>query len=121
MTLKVVKHVRAWFQQRMLEAVSPKWLAVCAKAYRPPKGGFGLRGKKVAHPVGSTLWLIGLNFSEPYPEDEIAVERQGAAQAKRKLSNPSRFTVQPIRWAGRYSFLESNQKGRQSCSDYASR
>lgn len=107
---KVVKHIRTWFQQRMLEAVSPKWLAVCAKEYRPPKGGFGLRGK-AAHPVGSTLWLIGLNFSEDYPEDEIAVERQGAAQAKQQLSDPSHFTVQPIRWPGRNSFFKQIRKG----------
>jgi len=107
---KVVKHIRAWFQQRTLEEVSPEWLAVCAKAYRPPKGGFGLRGK-AAHPAGSTLWLIGLNFSEPYPQDEIAIERQGAAQAKGELSDPSRFTVQPIRWTGRDSFLNQIRKG----------
>src|SRR6266516_2093615 len=49
----VVKHVRAWFQQRMLEEVSPKWLAVCAKEYRSPKGGFGLRGEKTPRPAGS--------------------------------------------------------------------
>jgi hypothetical protein len=105
----VVKHSRAWFQQRMLEEVSPKWLAACAKEWHPPRGGFGLRG--TPRPAGSTLWLIGLNFSEPYPEDEIAVERQGAAQAKQQLSDPSRFTVQPIRWTGRYSFLNQIKRG----------
>jgi hypothetical protein len=107
---KVVKHIRAWFQQRTLEEISPKWLAVCAKEYRAPKGGLGLRGK-VARPVGSTLWLIGLNFSEDYPEDEAAVEQRGAAQAKRELSDPSTFKVQSIRWTAGDAFLDQIRKG----------
>jgi hypothetical protein len=106
----VVNHVRAWFQQRMLEEVSPKWLAVCAKAYRPPKGGFGPRGKRTTHSVGHAVWLIGLQLKD-YPEDEAAFEERGAAQAKRELSDPSAFVVTPIRWAGESSFLAQMRKG----------
>jgi hypothetical protein len=107
---KIVRHVRAWFTQRMLEAVSPKWLAVCAKAYRPPKGGFGRRGKRAVHPSGKALWLLGLDLID-YPEDEAAVEERGTAQAKRELSDPSAFTVSPIRWIGQSSFLTQMRKG----------
>lgn len=106
----VVTHVRAWFQQRMLEEVSPKWLAICAKAYRPPKGGFGRKGKTIARALGNAVWLIGLNLMD-YPEDEAAVEQRGTAQAKRELSDPSAFTVTPIRWAGESSFLQQMRKG----------
>lgn len=108
---KVVRHIRAWFQQRTLEEISPKWLAVCAKEYRAPRGGFGLRGSKTPRPAGSTLWLIGLNFSEDYPEDEAAVEQRGAAQAKRELSDPSTFKVQSIRWTAGDAFLDQIRKG----------
>jgi hypothetical protein len=106
---KVVKHVRGWFQQRTLEEVSPEWLAVCAKAYRPPKGGFGPRGKRARAARG--LWLMGLSFSEDYPQDEVAIEQRGVAQAKRELSNKSAFEVQSIRWDGRDSFLAKIKKG----------
>jgi hypothetical protein len=108
---KVVKHVRAWFQQRMSEEIGPKWLAACAKEWNPPSGGFGLRGRKTPRPAGSTLWLMGLNFSEDYPEDEAAVEQRGAAQAKRELSDPSTFKEQSIRWLGRDKFLDQIKKG----------
>jgi len=107
----VVKHVRAWFEQRTLEEVSPKWLATCAKEWHPPRGGFGLRGRKTPRPAGSTLWLIGLNFSEDYPEDEAAVEQRGAAQAKRELSDPSTFKVQSVRWTAGDAFLDQIRKG----------
>jgi hypothetical protein len=107
----VVKHSRAWFQQRILEEVSPKWLAACAKEWHPPRGGFGLRGGKSPRPAGSTLWLMGLSFSEDYPEDELAVEQKGAAEAKRQLSDPSTFKEQSIRWTGRDAFLGQIRKG----------
>jgi len=106
----VVKQVRVWFQQRMLEEVSPKWLAVCAKAYRPPKGGFGPRGKRTAHPVGRAVWLMGLTLTD-YPEDEAAFEERGIAQAKRELSDPSTFIVDRIRCAGESAFLTQMRKG----------
>jgi hypothetical protein len=80
---KVVKHVRAWFQQRMLEAVSPKWLGICAKAYRPPKGGFGPRGKRTAHAAGKAVWLLGVDFTD-YPDNEAAIAERGLIQAKRQ-------------------------------------
>jgi hypothetical protein len=107
---KVAKQIRAWFQQRTLEEVSPKWLAVCEKEYRAPKGGFGSRGT-TPRPAGSTLWLIALEFSEDYPEDEAAVEQKGAAEAKRELSDPSTFKVQSIRWTARSAFLDKIRKG----------
>jgi hypothetical protein len=107
---KVVKHVRAWFQQRMSEEIGPKWLAACAKEWNPPRGGLGLRGRKIPRPAGSTLWLIGLNFSEDYPEDEAAVEQRGVALAKRELSDSSTFKVQSIRWPGKDRFLGQIRK-----------
>jgi hypothetical protein len=107
---KIVKHVRAWFQQRTLQEVSPKWLGVCAKAWRPPRGGFGPQGRRITRPVGSAVWLVGLTLTD-YPEDEAAFEERGAAQAKRELSDPSTFKVEPVRFAGESSFLAQIGKG----------
>jgi hypothetical protein len=96
---KIVKHVRVWFQQRMLEAVSPKWLAVCAKAYRPPRGGFGQRGERTAHATGKAVWLLGIEFTD-YPENEAAIAERGLLQAKRQLSD-AKFKAETIRWTGK--------------------
>ena len=97
---KIVRHVRAWFAQRMLEAVSPKWLAVCAKAYRPPRGGFGRKGKRTAHAVGKAVWLLGIEFTD-YPENEATIAERGLLQAKRQLSDAKQFKAETIRWTGK--------------------
>jgi hypothetical protein len=106
----VVAHIHAWFQQRMLEPITPEWLAVCAKAYRPPKGGIGPRGKRTTHHVGNAVWLVGVSFVD-YPEEEAEIEQRGAAQAKRELSDLASFKVEPIRWSGRGSFSDHVRKG----------
>jgi hypothetical protein len=106
----VLKHIRVWFQQRMLEPVTPEWLGVCAKAYRAPKGGFGSRRNRSAHTVGKAVWLVGLHLID-YPDDETAVQERGEMQAKRELSDASAFKVETIRWTGRSSFLDHIRKG----------
>jgi PLD-like domain len=95
----VVKHVRAWFRQRMLESVTPEWLGICASVYRPPRGGFGRNGTKAARPNEESLWLLSLKPLD-YPEDENAVVESGKSQAKRELSDPTRFKVDTIRLTG---------------------
>jgi hypothetical protein len=96
----VVRHIRAWFQQRTLEPVSPEWLAICAKVYRPPKGGFGRTGERTTHPTENALWLLGVTHVD-YPEDEAAISQSGASRAKKKLSDPAKFKVETIRWRGK--------------------
>lgn len=103
---KIIRHIRAWFQQRMLEAVSPEWLDVCAKAYRPPKGGFGPRGKRRAHAVGKSVWLLGLTMKTDYPEDEAAIEERGLVQARKQLADAKQFKVEPIRWTGKRALFQ---------------
>ena len=81
----VIKQIRAWFQQRTLEPVSPEWLRVCANAYRPPKGGIRRKGVKrnIRH-IGAGVWLLSLRLTH-HPEDEAAVAERGEARAKQEL------------------------------------
>jgi hypothetical protein len=104
----VVKHIRAWFQQRMLQSVTPEWLGVCASVYRPPKGGFGRRGKRTEQPNEEALWLLGLQPTD-YPEDETVVMESGASQAKQKLSDPEKFKVETIRLCGNVRVREGDK------------
>jgi hypothetical protein len=94
-----VKHIRAWFRQRMLESVTPEWLGICASVYRPPRGGFGRNGNKTARPDEESLWLLGLKPLD-YPDDETAIVESGESQAQRKLSDPKQFKVDTIRLTG---------------------
>jgi hypothetical protein len=108
--INVVKHVRLWFQQRILEPVSPEWLKVCGKAYRPPKGGVSGKGtRRIMHP-GAGAWLLGLRLTN-HPADEAAIAERGATAAKRELLDPAKFKVSPIRWVGSPSFLSRIRKG----------
>ncbi len=96
----LLRHIRAWFKQRTLEPVSPEWLAICAKVYRPPKGGFGRAGERTTHPTEDALWLVGLKQTN-HPEDEAAISQSGAARAKKMLSDPTKFKIETIRWSGK--------------------
>jgi hypothetical protein len=107
----VVKHIRAWFQQRMLEPVSPEWLKVCGKAYRPPRGGIRRKGtKRTMHPVGAGVWFLSLR-PVIHPEDEAAIAERGEAEARRELSDAAKFKVNRLRWTGSPSFLTRIRKG----------
>lgn len=108
----VIKQIRAWFQQRTLEPVSPEWLRVCANAYRPPKGGIRRKGvniRNIRH-IGAGVWLLNLRLTH-HPEDEAAVAERGEARAKQELSDPAKFTVIRVRWVGSASFLTRVRQG----------
>jgi hypothetical protein len=96
----VVSSVREWFRQRMSEPVTPAWLSVCAKAYRPPKGGIGTRGpQKITRSAGSRVWLLDLSLID-YPEDEATVFERGGVEARQELSDPANCEVVPVRLVG---------------------
>jgi hypothetical protein len=107
----VVKCVRAWFRQRTLEPVSPEWLRICSKAYRPPKGGIRGKGtRKTARNVAAGVWLLNLHVGN-HPGDEAAVAQRGAAQARLQLPDPAKFKVSLVRWSGNTPFLTRIHKG----------
>jgi hypothetical protein len=98
---RIAKHVRSWFTRRTLEPVTPEWLAVCAKAYRPPRSGiFRTLGTK-RRTTSQAVWLLGLELLEEYPKDELEAYKSGRSLARRRLSNAKAFTLDEIRWSGK--------------------
>jgi hypothetical protein len=106
----IVKQVRAWFRQKMLEEVSPAWLNECGKVYRPPKRGIRRKGIRTPFRLGAAVWLLNLHQMD-YPEYELTVEKRGEAQVKHELSDPAKFKVTPVRWPGSPRFLKQIRKG----------
>jgi hypothetical protein len=107
----VVKDVRNWFRERMAEAISPEWLAICGKAYKPPRGGVGNMGKRrVRHSSGRRVWFMSLRMTT-HPENEAAAAERGAKAAERELSDTVKFQVTRVRWSRQARFLDAIRKG----------
>jgi len=106
----VIKKVRIWFDQQMTREVGPEWLDICAKIYKPPKGGMAQTDKRTRRHTRTGVWLLGIQFIES-PEDEQAVAQQGAIEAKGELSDSRKSKVFPVRWPGKSRFLSLIRKG----------
>ena len=67
----VVRNVRDWFDQRMLEPVTPEWLGTCAEVYRPPRADMtrlGVVKRRKRHNMGRSVWRSGcVPQSSPKP------------------------------------------------------
>ncbi len=105
---KALTHIRAWFEQRVVESVTPEWLAFCGSVYQPPKDIRGRRGKTAKYHHNESLWLLGLQPMD-YPDDEIGAMENGAAKARKKLSDPSTFKVATIRLRGNVRLREGDK------------
>jgi PLD-like domain len=105
---KVVAHVRAWFEQRFVEPVTPEWLSFCGSVYRPPKGGLGRKNESAERPNPESLWLVGLR-SIYYPDDVAGAMHSGAEEARKKLSDPSAFKIVTIRFRGTVRLREGDK------------
>ncbi|MFI5095192.1 MAG: phospholipase D family protein [Candidatus Acidiferrales bacterium] len=106
-----IRQIREWFRQRMAEPVTPKWLSICSKVYQPPKGGIRGKAKRTLRErTGQSVWILGLRHTI-FPQDEAVVEKRGASQAKREVSDVSRFKIDSVRWTGTPAFLDRMRKG----------
>jgi hypothetical protein len=104
---RVLRSIRAWFDERQGEPVTPEWLATCAKAYCAPTA---LKPTSDAADRVSPLWIIGTRDTV-HPEDEAAVAARGEAKAKTRLINRRRFEIECIRWKGTDSFTQGARPG----------
>jgi PLD-like domain len=108
-----VKKVRQWFEDRILEPVTPKWLAYCKGIYKPPKRG------PLKKTVGNTdrrrstrgVWLLGVSGFVDFPEAEHPIHEAAERQAKSCLQNRRMFKIDSIRWPGSDKFLEKIKRG----------
>lgn len=85
-------------------AATPEFLAVCAKAYRPPTfvSTDAERSRR--------LWIIGTDDADPPGKDADLIAR-GEGKARAKVSDGRRFEVDWIHWAGTDSFTQGSAIG----------
>lgn len=112
----IVQAVRDWFGQRMSEPVTPEWLSICAKAYKPPKFDEAVNGKpavtrKVRQRMGRGVWLVGLKPLAEFPKSEVPTQERGEAEAEKRIKDKARFEVNSVRFVGCKRLVENIRRG----------
>jgi hypothetical protein len=112
----VVRSVRDWFEQRVSEPITPEWLSICAKAYRPPKpNGFGNGGRRARRTVrqrmGRAVWIVGLSPMEQFPESELPIQERGEAEAEKRVKDKKKYEVSSSRMVGCKGLVENARRG----------
>lgn len=108
---KVLKSIREWFSERLVEPVTPGWLKHCENMYQPPKGGLGNPTKQKRPSIHKqSAWVIFGHLSD-YPEFEDAERQRGFQTAKKYLEKPRNYDVEEFRFTGSYKFLEEIHRG----------
>jgi hypothetical protein len=113
---EVVRSVRDWFGQRTSEPITPEWLSICAKAYRPPKPdeAFNRRPKvtrNVRQRMGRGVWLVGLSPMDEYPEDEAPIHERGQEEAEKYITDRGKYEIRPARFVGGSRLVENIRRG----------
>lgn len=110
--VSVAKRLRQWFAERMNEPLTPEWLSLCEKVYRPPKTESLDRHRKGKRreSAGRSVWLVNVRPTD-YPETEKAIFDRGERKAVAELANKRRYEVESIRWVGKGGLASSIRKG----------
>jgi hypothetical protein len=105
----VIRQIRRWFAERTHDPLSPKWLSYCESVYQRPKPPQPAR----------RIWIIRVQEMVLSDLEDATMER-GKKQEARRLTNPKRYSIEPIRWVGRPAFrrgdlvIQIERKGRKN-------
>jgi len=118
-----VAAIRKWFEDRLAAPIQPKWLAKCAKAYRPPRGQGNRRrtqGPKRAFAEIFGPWIVTTHKAKA-PVSEKPLIQNVKREARRRLKSLSKSDVEVIRmrWANSQIAREAKVGDAliQVCSD----
>lgn len=107
----VLKSIRKWFAERLVEPVTPGWLKHCENIYQPPKGGLRSPTKpKQSSTHTQTAWVIFGQLTN-YPEFEDTERQRGYQTAKQFMEKLKAFYIEEFRFTGSYRFLEEINRG----------
>jgi len=117
---KLIAQVGGFIAAIARERVTPGYIRVCKKEYKPPThpGSKGPR-KKEAQPQYSRLWVIG---TEPtsFSDAEARLNKQQEKHAAALIRNRRRYEVEAVRWEGQNAFRRTLKPGDQIIELYAS-
>lgn len=107
----VLKSIREWFAERLIEPVTPGWLRHCENIYKPPKGGLGNPTKQKQPSIHTqSAWFIFGHLSD-YPAFEDPERERGYQIAKKYMEKPRAYDIEEFRFTGSYKFLEEINRG----------
>lgn len=101
---ETIADVKAWFDVRCTQEVSPQFLEECAQAYRPPRGPIAAtkrHGKKNDARVPSTWLLWNVDEDSDFTESEQETADADEARAKQRFGRRRGFERIPLAWAGK--------------------
>lgn len=109
----VLKTARGFIKSIQVERVSPEYLKLCKKSYKPPRFAGGTankrRTKKVV-PTYSRLWISGISDVDFSKQEELISERE-AKKALKEVKDKRRYEVNSVRWTGDSHFTRLARKG----------
>lgn len=109
----VLKTARGFIKSIQVERVTPEYLKLCKRSYKPPRfaGGNGRKAqtKKVV-PTYSRLWISGISDVD-FSEQEQLISDRESKKALKEVKDKRRHEVNSIRWVGDSHFTRSARKG----------
>lgn len=107
----VLRQASTVFEQLCTEPVRSEYLKRCLREYRPPRFEGKQRGRKLAQPITSNVWIIGgLRYAE-LPAQERQTADRLVKEAKAKLPAYRRVDVEYTNYDRRFKFFDSLRLG----------
>lgn len=111
----VLKSARGFIKSIQVEPVTPEYLKLCKREYRPPKFGGGVRGNRKRRdkrvlPTYSRLWLSGV-FDATFSDEEERISERENRRALREVKDKRKYEVDSVRWVGESHITRTARKG----------
>lgn len=109
----VVKAARGFIKSIQVERITPEYLKLCKRAYKPPQFGNGRFRKRTlqkVQPTYSRLWIAGISDVE-FSEEENRISDRESKKALKEVKDTRRYEVNSSRWTGDSHFTRSVRKG----------
>jgi hypothetical protein len=109
----VVSSAIGFIKALQVEAVTPEYIKLCKKWYKPPQFGSGKNMGKKKHkvsPIYSRLWIAGVNDTT-YSALEEQLNVAEKKKAEKVVSDKKKYEAEPLKWYGSSNFTREIKKG----------
>jgi len=106
----VLTHALGLVKYLQVEPVTPEYIKLCKKLYKPPQIGHFKAKKKGVAPTHSRLWILGVSPVDLCEEEDRLCKIQ-EKKALRKVKDAKHFEINSIRWSGRSKVITDIKEG----------
>lgn len=107
---ETVSQARGLVKSLEAEPVTPSYLELCKKNYKPPKYR-GRQKEKSKYYSQSNLWIVGVWPRESTNNQERSLDEKETIAAETKLANTKSYEASLLRWPGNTDFAENIKIG----------